>query len=118
MINTIQHDDCYELIKSVPDNSIDLVIIDPPYEYTTGGTNNYVSKRPYHKEYNDIAFNKIYQNEKERVALNKEISRHQLNHISSGFDLSLLDSLERVMKSTNIYIWCSKNQLGKNFELL
>ena len=37
MINTIQLGDCYELIKSIPDKSIDLIIIDPPYEYTTGG---------------------------------------------------------------------------------
>ena len=30
------HGDCYELLKEIPDKSIDLVIIDPPYEYTTG----------------------------------------------------------------------------------
>ena len=37
MMNTIQLGDCYELIKNIPDKSIDLVYIDPPYEYTTGG---------------------------------------------------------------------------------
>lgn len=27
--------DCYKLIKEIPDKSIDLVIIDPPYELET-----------------------------------------------------------------------------------
>lgn len=37
MINTITLGDSYKLIKDIPDKSIDLIIIDPPYEYTTGG---------------------------------------------------------------------------------
>ena len=37
MINTIQLGDCYELIKQIPDNSIDLVVIDPPYQFCAGG---------------------------------------------------------------------------------
>ena len=35
--NNIYLGDCYELIKFVPDKSIDLVIIDPPYEFVQGG---------------------------------------------------------------------------------
>ena len=31
MINKIIHGDSYELIKKIPDKSVDLVIIDPPY---------------------------------------------------------------------------------------
>ena len=31
MINTIQLGDCYELIKNIPDKSIDLLLTDPPY---------------------------------------------------------------------------------------
>ena len=34
MINTIMLGDSYKLIKDIPDNSIDLVIIDPPYRIT------------------------------------------------------------------------------------
>ena len=34
MINTIQLGDCYELIKNIPDKSIDLVYIDIPYLYS------------------------------------------------------------------------------------
>lgn len=37
MLNTIILGDSYKLIKDIPDKSIDLIIIDPPYEYTTGG---------------------------------------------------------------------------------
>ena len=29
--------DCLEILKDVPDNSVDLVIIDPPYEFDKGG---------------------------------------------------------------------------------
>ena len=37
MINTIQLGDCYELIKNIPDKSIDLVYTDVPYLYVQGG---------------------------------------------------------------------------------
>ena len=36
LINTIQLGDCYELIKKIPDKSIDLVVIDPPYQFCAG----------------------------------------------------------------------------------
>ena len=36
IINTIQLGDCYELIKNIPDKSIDLIITDPPYEWQRG----------------------------------------------------------------------------------
>ena len=35
--NNIYCGDCYELIKLIPDHSVDLVIIDPPYEFVQGG---------------------------------------------------------------------------------
>lgn len=37
LIDKIYCGDSYELIKQIPDNSIDLVIIDPPYEFCMGG---------------------------------------------------------------------------------
>ena len=116
MLNTITLGDSYKLIKDIPDNSIDLIIIDPPYEYTiSGGSGCFgTKKRTYHKEYNDIAFSKNYKNEgQKRVWEDKRKSREEIKHISSGFDLSLLKELERVMKKTNIYIWCSKAQVSK-----
>lgn len=36
-IDNIYNVDCYEAIKKIPDKSIDLVIIDPPYEFCQGG---------------------------------------------------------------------------------
>ena len=36
-LNNIYCGDCYELIKFVADKSVDLVIIDPPYEFVQGG---------------------------------------------------------------------------------
>jgi site-specific DNA-methyltransferase (adenine-specific) len=32
MINHLYHDDCLDVLQNIPDNSIDLVCIDPPYE--------------------------------------------------------------------------------------
>ena len=31
------HGDCLELLKSIPDKSVDLIITDPPYEIVAGG---------------------------------------------------------------------------------
>ena len=115
MINTIQLGDCYELIKNIPDKSIDLIIIDPPYEYTTGvGGGCFGSKeRNYHEEYSKVASNKHkaikeYMDkglnyDKAKVFVNKEISRASINHISSGFSYELLDELDKKMKYIYIY---------------
>lgn len=31
MINTIINDDCLNILKQIPDKSIDLILTDPPY---------------------------------------------------------------------------------------
>ena len=36
-LNTIKLGNCYELIKEIPDKSIDLVYIDIPYLFESGG---------------------------------------------------------------------------------
>lgn len=33
----LYNDDCMEIIKNIPDNSIDLVVTDPPYKVISGG---------------------------------------------------------------------------------
>ena len=105
MINTIQLGDCYELIKNIPDNSIDLVYIDPPYEFTSfsGGTD--LGKRQYINEYK-----KVYGH-----GANKDIVKiaNEIRNISDGFNFKILDELEKKMKKTNIYIWCSRKQVSK-----
>ncbi len=39
MINKIYNEDCLKGIKRIPDNFIDLVIIDPPYKINNHNTN-------------------------------------------------------------------------------
>ena len=74
MINTIQLGDSYELIKKIPDNSIDLVYIDIPYLILQGGK------------------------EEKKSALAKRIKNQvygELNNIINGIDYSILDELCR-----------------------
>jgi DNA modification methylase len=79
------------LIKNIPDNTIDLIIIDPPYEKKGGGYNRGggafgSQNRIYHSQLDD-----------------KELLK--------GITNDILDELCRVMKKVNIYIWCNKEQL-------
>lgn len=97
MINTIQLGNCYELIKNIPDKSIDLIIIDPPYEYTTGvGAGCFGTKhRSYHEEYYKVA----------RSLNDRKIdNRNEIKHLSSGIDYSIFDELCRTMKYIYIYM--------------
>lgn len=82
MINTIQLGDCYELIKNIPDKSIDLVYIDIPYLLGKGGGNeSELSKRAKKRNNNLIAAD-----------------------ITNGIDYSILDELCRTMKYIYIYM--------------
>lgn len=89
LLNKITLGDSYELIKQIPDNSIDLIIIDPPYEIETEGGNTTIGKS----------------------LKNNMLKELKQLHITEGIDYSLLDELCRIMKKTNIYIWCNKKQL-------
>lgn len=93
-INKIVYGDAYKLVKELDDKSIDLVIIDPPYNFVNGVGNNAYSgggifgkqKRKYHTELEN-------------------------NNLIIGINYSFLKELIRVMKKINIYIWCNKNQI-------
>lgn len=52
--NKIYLGDCYELIKQVDDKSVDLVIIDPPYEFVTGGNGSSEIAKRKHKSKDEI----------------------------------------------------------------
>lgn len=86
-LNKITLGDSYELIKELPDKSIDCVYTDIPYLYVNGGLG--------HSEMC------------ERTARKKQ----ELKDISNGIDYSILDKFKRVLKKVNIFIWCSKMQL-------
>lgn len=107
--------DCLELLKDIPDKSVDLVIIDPPYEFAMGGGGGAFGskKRNYHQEYLSLykETGSSYDTERLRINANADRQKENIRMLSGGFDLHILDELCRVMKNINIYIWCSKSQL-------
>ena len=83
-------DDCCKALSNIPDNTIDLIIIDPPYEEKQGGSGG-------------IFGSKQKQHRRELEAAN----------LTRGFDYNVLNELVRVMKKINIYIWCNKDQIRR-----
>lgn len=83
--------DAYELIKQVPDRSVDLIVTDPPYllEGWHVGTGLF----------------------KDRVNGYVENMMGQKENLTEGFDISILDEFVRAMKGINIYLWCNKEQI-------
>ena len=82
---SLHNGDCLELMKKIPDRSVDLVVTDPPYVIETNGAGIYKqSDKQYVKE---------------------------LNHIKDGFDEKVLDEICRVMKKINAYFFCSQKQI-------
>lgn len=85
--NNIYLGDAYKLIKEIPDNSIDLIVTDPPYDFDTKhGFPPYLTGI---KFFDDIKDNKINQ----------------------SIDMSILDDFMRICKIPNIYIWCNRPQI-------
>lgn len=107
--------DCQEILKNIPDKSVDLVVTDPPYEFiATSGAGAFGNKRgkaglgrDYHDEYASVYY------EKTDLGKRKKTNLGDLDHICKGFDFSILDECCRVMKKINIYVWCSKAQVRK-----
>ena len=89
-LDNIYCEDCYEAIKSIPDNSIDLIVTDPPYmiENTKAGGESKLAKSI--------------------QVMNDEIEN---NNLTNGFDIKILDEMVRVMKNINLYIWCNHKQI-------
>ena len=120
MINTIQLGDCYELIREIPDKSIDCVYVDVPYLMVSGGAGqSELAKRSTKNKMELLGVGKLYDNNKKpsenlRIANNKKNQRSQLNNsnITSGFDYkTFIKEAFRVMKKCNIFIWCSPMQI-------
>lgn len=72
-------------MKSMPDNSVDLVLTDPPYQIETNGGG-------------------IYKQDDKRYI-------KELEAMKNGFDNIVLDELCRVMKKINVYFFCSQKQI-------
>ena len=91
-LNSIYNEDSYEAIKKIPDKSIDLIIIDPPYliENTNSGKTNELGK--------SIA------NVNQQIEERREI-------LANGITNEFLQSMLRVQDKINIYIWCNHKQI-------
>ena len=98
--NKIYLGDSYELIKQIPDKSVDLIYTDIPYDFegNDGGGAFGTKKRDYHKEYQNVSTN--VQN---TLAKRRCKSNDQLSKIIFGIDWSILDEFIRIQP--NIYIY-------------
>jgi len=105
-INKIHLGDSYELIKQIPDKSIDCIYTDIPYLYDSGGAGNSNLSKRIENMKNKMIYDNIY----------------------DGIDYKIFDEFIRISKNINIFIWCSRLQLynvmtyfipkGFNFNLL
>lgn len=78
--------DCMELLKSLPDKSVDLVVTDPPYALATGSCGGAFGSD-----------NRTYYSE--------------LTEMADGISESVLNELVRVQKKVNMYIWGNWTQI-------
>lgn len=94
-LNNIYNEDSYKAIKNIPDNSVDCIYTDVPYLYQTGGVGS--------------------------SSLGSRMSnkRKELQNISKGIDMNILDEFVRISKKVNMIIWGSEEQIFeivKHFE--
>jgi len=92
----IKNGDCFELIKDVEDNSIDLILTDPPYnlgKYSTG----------------NLKF-------KGRKEVNNNIADWDMVDLEPH---KIADEFVRILNPQgNLFVFCSYNLIGKWFEAL
>lgn len=80
--NNLYLGNAYELIKEIPDKSVDLIITDPPYKMESGGNG-----------YSELGLRFI-----DRY---KELENYKLD---VGLDMGLLKEFERICKYIYIYM--------------
>ena len=91
MLNKVICGDCLEVMKDIPDKSVDLVLTDPPYEQENhgGGTG------------------KMW----------RQICNGNIDFLSNGFDYQkVFQEFERICKIVNIIIFCSNKQISKTMK--
>lgn len=86
----LHNGDSYDLIKLIPDKSIDLIVTDPPYliESTKTGCKSNLAK-----------------------SIQKMNNQLENGILTEGVQDSILDEFIRVLKKINIYIWCNHKQI-------
>ncbi|WP_273713130.1 DNA-methyltransferase [Leuconostoc mesenteroides] len=87
-----------DVLSEIPDNSIDLILTDPPYEHVMGGMKS--------KRYNVGSWD-------ENSYMNLKMSQFKHDDI-----FIFLDSYIPKMKKVNMFIFCSKLQLAHYFDYL
>lgn len=97
-LNRIYNEDCLIGMKRIPDNSIDLIVTDPPYEHVKGGMKS--------KKYNVGTW-------KDDSYMNTNMSSFTKKDIFNFLDISL-----KKLKKANIYVFCSKLQLAHYFDYI
>lgn len=90
-LNKIYNEDCYEAIKKIPDKSVDLIVIDPPYELETHGGGKSKLAQQIQKQHRELYDKNL--------------------HI--GINTNLLEDLCNKLKKINICIFCNKKQIFK-----
>lgn len=89
--NKIYNMDCLDLMKQMPDKSVDLIITDPPYELETHGG---VGNSP--------------------LGARAKAVKDDIMFISNGFDYDkVFTEFKRICKPLNLYIFCSNKQISK-----
>lgn len=82
--------DCMEILPTLPNGSIDLVITDPPYDIKNVKTGN------------NSEFSRSFQK------MNDEIKSENL---TGGVSLDFCKEIMRLQNKVNAYIWCNKSQI-------
>ena len=95
--------DCMDLLKGIPDKSVDLVVTDPPYVLETQGAGFFGKKSD---EYSMQCKGK-----KADTYGGERYVMKEINGMKDGITDTVLDELCRVMKAVNIYLWCSQKQI-------
>jgi len=98
--NQIYLGDSYELIKQVETASIDLILIDPPYQ---------IDGKPKSDDKLKNCKNEITK------GINKLNNELMYNNITQGIKEEIFDEFMRIMKVPNIYIWCNRKQIPMYF---
>lgn len=84
-------DDCFKSLKQIPDNSIDLILTDPPYNIAKYSTGN-------------LKFDW-------RSEINNDLAEWDLNPLNPA---DLINEFKRILSPKgNIFIFCSYNIIGE-----
>lgn len=85
------NDDCFSVLKNIPDHSVDLILTDPPYNIAKYSTGN-------------MKFNW-------RSEINNDLAEWDLSELNPK---DLIGEFKRVLKPNgNIFIFCSYNIIGE-----